>query len=340
MIKKIRKIYFNVIHAGIIDEQDYSAIRKTKFINFTCLLSSLIGLIASLVSIYEGLLFDALAYLIWSGVLLFLIYLNHLGKIKLVTILIMTVWLAYQVLSVFYLSNDSFSEYYVILNILISFIILDYFWVSFIIFLLSLLLYAEVNPDLSTIYESTLRFSAFFIIVAFFKTVIFEIENLIRLKAEEASEAEKGRLKEKQKRAEAELLYKNRELVNFAMQITQKNELIETLNEKVKGAKSEDLSEIKEILKMNQSISKDREEFENHVLNIYEGFYSRLEEKYPGLTGNDRKLAALIRMNLSSKEISTVMNISPKSVDQSRYRLRQKMSLDTKVNLPEVLQSI
>ncbi len=336
----ISKKFKKIVAAGIHSDHGYEVIRKVKFVNFTCLLSSLIGLIASFVSIYEGILFDTMIYFIWSLILLFLIYLNHLGRINLVIILIMTAWLAYQFISVFYLSNTNFSEYYVILNILISFIILDYFWISFIIFLLSLILYAKVNPSLSSIYESSLRFSAFFIIVAFFKTVIFEIENLIKLKAEEANKAEEGRLKEEQKRVEAELTYKNRELISFAIQITQKNELIETLNSKLKGVKSEDVSEIKQILKMNQSISQDRDQFENHVQTIYEGFYSRLDLQYPDLTSNDRKLAALIRMELSSKEISTVMNISPKSVDQSRYRLRQKMELDTAANLSKVLQSI
>ena len=139
---------------------------------------------------------------------------------------------------------------------------------------------------------------------------------------------------------EIELRHKNRELVNFAMQITQKNELIESLNEKIAEVKNGEFKEIEEILKINQSITKDREEFENHVQNVYEGFYTRLELKYSDLTSNDKKLAALIRMDLSSKEMATIMNISPKSVDQGRYRLRQKMELDTKANLSEVLQSI
>ncbi len=138
-----------------------------------------------------------------------------------------------------------------------------------------------------------------------------------------------------QELTKAELNHKNQELINFAVQITQKNELMESLNELTKKG---DIDEIKEILKINRTITKDREEFENHVQSIYEGFYSRLEEKYPGLTRNDRKLAALIRMDLSSKEISTVMNISPKSVDQSRYRLRQKMKLSKEENLIESLK--
>ena len=138
-----------------------------------------------------------------------------------------------------------------------------------------------------------------------------------------------------QELTKAELDHKNQELINFAVQITQKNELMESLNEITKKG---DLGEIKEILKINRTITKDREEFENHVQSIYEGFYSRLEEKHPGLTRNDLKLAALIRMDLSSKEISTVMNISPKSVDQSRYRLRQKMKLSKEESLIESLK--
>lgn len=154
--------------------------------------------------------------------------------------------------------------------------------------------------------------------------------------------AELGLSQSREEVLKKDVEYKNQELVNFAVQITQKNEFIGSLNEEVSAQKKSgaDLQKIEALIKANASITRDREAFENHVQNLYEGFYSRLDQTYPELTANDRKLAALIRMELSSKEIATVLNISPKSVDQSRYRLRQKMNLDAKANLAEKLQSV
>lgn len=68
--------------------------------------------------------------------------------------------------------------------------------------------------------------------------------------------------------------------------------------------------------------------------------FKKLEQRYPELTPQERRLAALLRLNLSSKEISGIMNISPKSVDQGRYRLRKKLTLQKKKNLSLFLNQI
>ena len=90
----------------------------------------------------------------------------------------------------------------------------------------------------------------------------------------------------------------------------------------------------------NLMINKDREEFEIQVEQACEGFFKNLEHKHPDLTNQERRLAALLRLNLSSKEISGILNISPKSVDQSRYRLRKKLDLDKDINLSTFLNQI
>lgn len=153
-------------------------------------------------------------------------------------------------------------------------------------------------------------------------------------------ELELKKTEQHKKLIENELEYKSQQLVNFAMQITQKNEFIQSLKEKIKGAENPDIEGIAEIVKVNESITKDREEFEQYVQNVCEGFFVKLNQRYPEITSSDKRLAALLRLDLSSKEISTVLNISPKSVDMGRYRLRKKMDLEASSNLVEVLQSI
>ncbi|MEO1255412.1 MAG: hypothetical protein AAFY41_11090, partial [Bacteroidota bacterium] len=146
--------------------------------------------------------------------------------------------------------------------------------------------------------------------------------------------------KEKQLRTETELIHKNQELINFAVQITQKNEFIESLNEKIHHLNDASLTDVKELVKANETITKDREEFEGYVENVCQGFFIKLGERYPDITQSEKRLAALLRLELSSKEISTILNISPKSVDQSRYRLRQKMRLSTENSLTGSLKAL
>jgi DNA-binding CsgD family transcriptional regulator len=65
-----------------------------------------------------------------------------------------------------------------------------------------------------------------------------------------------------------------------------------------------------------------------------------LKEKYPTITANELKLSAYLRMNLSTKEIAQLMNISVRGVEISRYRLRKKLGISSEVNLFDFLMSI
>lgn len=73
---------------------------------------------------------------------------------------------------------------------------------------------------------------------------------------------------------------------------------------------------------------------------LHEDFNAKLAESFPELTPQERRLATLLRLGFSSKYIATLMNITPKSVEISRYRLRQKLRLDKGANLVNYIQSI
>ena len=145
---------------------------------------------------------------------------------------------------------------------------------------------------------------------------------------------------------EKELTFKNKELVNFALQIVEKNDFMTEVTREIdklskNGAKGyEKVKELSKKLKANYIINKHQKEFDAHVNSVYESFYNKLEDKYPDLTQNEKRLAALLRLKLSSKEISSITGISSKSVDMSRYRLRKKLGLDTEDNLIEVLNQV
>ncbi|MBV6647316.1 MAG: tetratricopeptide repeat protein [Cyclobacteriaceae bacterium] len=143
-----------------------------------------------------------------------------------------------------------------------------------------------------------------------------------------------------------DLQYKNQELVNFALQISARDEFLESINKEIDKltrnglSGNEKLMQLSKQLKLNLSLSKHRKEFEAHVNSVCESFFIHLDALHSNLTENEKRLAALLRLNLTSKEIASVLNISAKSVDMNRYRLRKKLNLSSDENLYQALRSI
>jgi DNA-binding CsgD family transcriptional regulator len=79
------------------------------------------------------------------------------------------------------------------------------------------------------------------------------------------------------------------------------------------------------------------EKFEYHFDQAHSSFFKRLKQQYPELTQADLKLCAYLRLNLTSKEIAPLLNITIRGVEVRRYRLRKRLSLDTDENLVEFL---
>jgi tetratricopeptide (TPR) repeat protein len=147
---------------------------------------------------------------------------------------------------------------------------------------------------------------------------------------------------------QSELQIKNNELMNFALHIVQKNDFLQAVKNDLKEIKSKcgDNNQIQKIsetlLKVNQNLrmSTELEQFQKNVDNVNHEFFKKLESKFPNLTENEKRLSALLRLNLSSKEIATLNNISIKAVEMGRYRLRKKINLETNEGLAEFLQKL
>ncbi|WP_127136900.1 tetratricopeptide repeat protein [Flagellimonas oceanensis] len=144
---------------------------------------------------------------------------------------------------------------------------------------------------------------------------------------------------------EGELDAKNRKLTSYAMNFVQKNQLLEDFKDKIQEAKKSTspektkriLTDIERTLKINQGKEKDWEDFKEHFENVHPDFFSILKQKYPDLSANDLKVAALTRLNLSIKEASNILGISPESTKTARYRLRKKMALPQETDLFDFL---
>ena len=143
---------------------------------------------------------------------------------------------------------------------------------------------------------------------------------------------------------------KKQEVINVALSIVEQREYLESLNQIVaKLTKTDDpdekdnlISELKSSL--NQRLSYDRDVdsqyFYAQAESLHEDFNAKLSENFPDLTPQERRLATLLRLGFSSKYIATLMNITPKSVEISRYRLRQKLGLERGSNLVNFIKSI
>lgn len=73
---------------------------------------------------------------------------------------------------------------------------------------------------------------------------------------------------------------------------------------------------------------------------LHPHFTAAVQNKYPMLTVNELNLCAFLRLNLNSKEISRLLNISPDSVNKARYRLRKKLNIDQKIDLTTFIINI
>ena len=100
------------------------------------------------------------------------------------------------------------------------------------------------------------------------------------------------------------------------------------------------VSELKKMIKAlseDDNIDKEWENFAKHFDQVHSDFVIKLKEKHPAISGNELKLCAYLRMNLSTKEIAQLMNISVRGVEISRYRLRKKLGITTEVSLFDYL---
>lgn len=145
-----------------------------------------------------------------------------------------------------------------------------------------------------------------------------------------------------------EIDFKNAELATGAMHLVQKGELLTNLKAKLtqlaKGLDNDKaVLEIKKIIKVlgeDDKMDNDWEHFAQHFDKVHSDFVTSLKEKHPTITANEIKLSAYLRMNLSTKEIAQLMNISVRGIEISRYRLRKKIALPTEVSLFEYFMQI
>lgn len=151
---------------------------------------------------------------------------------------------------------------------------------------------------------------------------------------------------EKQRLIE-ELKYKSNHLTNLALIIAQKNEFINELKNLLKELKNSNESQKDKVMKelwqkttQQSNINKELDKFKKEIDDANRSFYEKLNNICPQLTLHEKELAGLLRINLSSKEIASLHNVSVKAIEMSRYRLRKKLQLESNDKLVDFLQKL
>lgn len=152
----------------------------------------------------------------------------------------------------------------------------------------------------------------------------------------------------RKKQLKLDLEHKAQDLAESTMNVIRKNEILLEIDselEQVAENMAEDrntslkiLGKIRHQIRENIQHDDSWKKFEENFDVVYDDYLKRLSLKYPHLTVADKKMCAYLKMDLCSKEIAPLLNITLRSVEMTRYRLRKKLGLSREDNLTEFLQ--
>ena len=168
-----------------------------------------------------------------------------------------------------------------------------------------------------------------------------------RLEIAKQRELHRQKLNMENQMLENQVRSKSLQLADSTMNVIQKNKVIMELRDDLKvlkksmGASLSDPEYNRLMIRLQRNITdqNDWKVFETNFNEVHSGFFKSLKSDYPELTASDLRLAAYLKMNLTSKEIVPLLNISLRGVENKRYRLRKKMHLDKDDSLVDLLIS-
>jgi ligand-binding sensor domain-containing protein/DNA-binding CsgD family transcriptional regulator len=157
----------------------------------------------------------------------------------------------------------------------------------------------------------------------------------------EIEKSEKQIIELRNEKLQTEVEHKNAELASSAMNLVQKKEMLSKIKEDLvqykavpdPGKANKEFQKIVRVIDKELDHNEEWEQFAVHFDSVHTNYLKKLKDQYPSLTTSDLKLAAYLRLNLSSKEIAQLMNISIRGVETSRYRLRKKLELPNDMSL-------
>lgn len=158
----------------------------------------------------------------------------------------------------------------------------------------------------------------------------------------EIEQNEKEIIRLKNEKLEAEIMLKTKELADTSMQLVERSDALSKVKEELQKLykNTNENHDIKKTIHLLNDIEKNSaswEKFAVHFDEINNNFLKNLKSHFPKLTNTDLKVCAYLQLNLASKEIAQLMNITVRGVEISRYRLRKKLGLNTDQSISEFL---
>ena len=162
-----------------------------------------------------------------------------------------------------------------------------------------------------------------------------EKEKELKIKDEEIDKLHTEKL-------QTELDLKNDQLASITMQLLKNKEFIKNVQDKIgdtlnQGSSSQELKRLIKTIDQELSDNDSWDQFAYHFDQVHGNYLEKLSSSNIRLSPREIKLAAFLRMNMSSKEISKLLNITTRGVELARYRLRKKLNLKREQNLVEFL---
>ena len=211
--------------------------------------------------------------------------------------------------------------------------------------------YSDVHETMLTVippfYQSGIAFIIYALFVfSLYIFVRYIIRRKVRMQEKHKwEEKEQEMIRLRNKKLQADLSFKSREIATTALSMAKKNESLLEIKRKLSSQKEKlgtrypdrYFNEI--IRKIDEGVTGDDEwkVFEHNFNQAHETFLHNLKDEYPDLTPNDLRLCAFLRINLASKEIASLLGISVRGVENHRYRLRKKLNLSAEEDLAEFI---
>ncbi|RIV72346.1 tetratricopeptide repeat protein [Flagellimonas aequoris] len=153
------------------------------------------------------------------------------------------------------------------------------------------------------------------------------------------------RNKLEKEKVDAELAFKKKELTTHALHLAKKNEVLEDLKQKAEALKQTDASkngyqQLIRTIDFDLQDDNNWKNFSRYFEEVHKDFNSNVKARFPDITANELRLLALLKMNLSSKEIANILNISQEGIKKARYRLRKKLNIATEDSLQDLVLSL
>jgi DNA-binding CsgD family transcriptional regulator len=144
----------------------------------------------------------------------------------------------------------------------------------------------------------------------------------------------------KEQQFQNDLDHKESQLSAITIQILEKNQLVDEIKTILSKKEPSTEADLKKLVSKYTIQDHNWKDFDQHFERVNKHFYTRLKQNYPEIRANDLKICALIKLNLSIKEMASILNISTDSVKTARHRLRKKLQLSTEDNLTDFILSV